>query len=690
MNERIQDLPAGVLLNQSSLLEVERYVSPGVYISERYTVQQLETLIETDLGPFVTRSGTFTTNRLMLSNAATGIGISDISYDGSTTYTVGNSKNLALGSGSVLRSHAAGEAQIQFGSGGNEFWMTTDAGAFGESWVFGEPTYFELGFASSVLHFGSTGTSLQDSTFINFNAPYVKIAQNTIRGSNTTDTLVYFGASGNEFNVSTDNAAYGEGFINLNFADAKIGFGSNYISQTVGSTLIHHGTLIELDSAVNVTGSTVFGSTVTLNANASSAMQPVTLQQMNAALVGLWDDRGNFNASVNAYPSSGGSGTAGAILKGDIWSVSVAGTLPTGQLVEVGDTVRALVDTPGNTQANWAIGQNNIGYTPLSNTLNSAEVFVGNASNIATGVALSGDVTITNTGVVTLVPSINKAITGLWSFAYDKLNIYNAAGTFYHGVRSAASSNVTVTFPDKSLTVAGTNDKLSAFAATTSAELAGVISDETGSGSLVFASAPTLTNPVVGTQSANDNSTKAASTAYVDTAAALKANRTELFASIMLMKAGCFIGAAVTAGTYHMQAQQNATVATGTNSTAPPNIINLAADNYPDRVGFTKRLRIKALRGVNATAPGVNFTVGLHPVTAGGGVTGGVTYNAGAVIAGSTVVFTAPGATSLSQTIGTSFAFPATGLYEIAVVNSGTTAVASGINIVAELEVIYE
>lgn len=57
---------------------------------------------------------------------------------------------------------------------------------------------------------------------------------------------------------------------------------------------------------------------------------------------------------------------------------------------------------------------------------------------------------------------------------------------------------------------------LSQFAATTSAQLAGVISDETGTGNLVFSSAPTLTNPVVGTQSILDNSTKAASTAYVD------------------------------------------------------------------------------------------------------------------------------------------------------------------------------
>ena len=45
------------------------------------------------------------------------------------------------------------------------------------------------------------------------------------------------------------------------------------------------------------------------------------------------------------------------------------------------------------------------------------------------------------------------------------------------------------------MAVTGTN--LSQFAATTSAQLAGVISDETGSGSLVFATSPTLTTPKI-------------------------------------------------------------------------------------------------------------------------------------------------------------------------------------------------
>jgi hypothetical protein len=53
-------------------------------------------------------------------------------------------------------------------------------------------------------------------------------------------------------------------------------------------------------------------------------------------------------------------------------------------------------------------------------------------------------------------------------------------------------------------TMAITGGKLDQFAATTSAELAGVISDETGSGALVFASSPTLVTPVLGTPSSGD------------------------------------------------------------------------------------------------------------------------------------------------------------------------------------------
>lgn len=60
---------------------------------------------------------------------------------------------------------------------------------------------------------------------------------------------------------------------------------------------------------------------------------------------------------------------------------------------------------------------------------------------------------------------------------------------------SGMAAAATITLPTATGNLARTQDKLSVFAATTSSELAGVISDETGSGALVFATAPSFVAP---------------------------------------------------------------------------------------------------------------------------------------------------------------------------------------------------
>ena len=82
------------------------------------------------------------------------------------------------------------------------------------------------------------------------------------------------------------------------------------------------------------------------------------------------------------------------------------------------------------------------------------------------------------------------------------------------GVATATSINGTTIPSTKTLVV--TTDKISALAATTSSELAGVISDETGSGALVFAGSPALTGtPTAPTASLATNTTQIATTAFV-------------------------------------------------------------------------------------------------------------------------------------------------------------------------------
>lgn len=65
-------------------------------------------------------------------------------------------------------------------------------------------------------------------------------------------------------------------------------------------------------------------------------------------------NRGNYNASGNLFPATGGSGSGGAILANDQWFVSVAGTLG-GNYCPVGSSVRALSNAPGQTPGSWSI-----------------------------------------------------------------------------------------------------------------------------------------------------------------------------------------------------------------------------------------------------------------------------------------------------------------------------------------------
>jgi len=109
--------------------------------------------------------------------------------------------------------------------------------------------------------------------------------------------------------------------------------------------------------------------------NAAGTAQTNAEGYADGLVVGLWDDRGTYDPTPGTWPTSAdnGSGVDGAILKGDIWSISTAGTLTGGISVSVGDVIRALVDGPGNTATDWGVTENNLGYV-AENSANKATV----------------------------------------------------------------------------------------------------------------------------------------------------------------------------------------------------------------------------------------------------------------------------------------------------------------------------
>ena len=234
----------------------------------------------------------------------------------------------------------------------------------------------------------------------------------------------------------------------------------------------------------------------------------------DSLVVGLIDDRGSYSASLGVYPTAGGSGTAGAVLKGDLWYISVAGSIA-GIAYNVGDSLRALVDAPAQIVANWATLESNIGYVPYnatnpagytanstdaqlrdrtthtgvqpaaSITESGTQVFVSPAEKTAithanrasldlvagtntgdetaAGIRTKLGVTVlsgSNTGDQTLASlgaegTANKDASGGYAgLTLYRINMKNAANSFTSFMQNANTAARTYTFPDKDGTVA--------------------------------------------------------------------------------------------------------------------------------------------------------------------------------------------------------------------------------------------
>lgn len=189
---------------------------------------------------------------------------------------------------------------------------------------------------------------------------------------------------------------------------------------------------------------------------------------VDGLVVGLLDDRGSYDASTNLFPSTGGSGAGGIILKGDLWFVSVEGVLG-GIQVNIGDSFRALIDTPGQTASNWSVLEGNLGYVPenisnkqdslaidgtgtkyatvdaVNSGLNSKQETLVSGTNIKTinGNSLvgSGDLSIQTINTVKTITSSSLSTQDITGF----LTYLNAVTSFSIGLNETVDYHVTDT-----------------------------------------------------------------------------------------------------------------------------------------------------------------------------------------------------------------------------------------------------
>ena len=280
---------------------------------------------------------------------------------------------------------------------------------------------------------------------------------------------------------------------------------------------------------VDIDSGTIDGTTIGAISPSSGAFTSVNIDniKVDGNSITSTDTNGHINITPNGngsvifgshlIPSNPGINLGSSSNKFNNIYGNISGTV-TGAASEVTLTTTNNNDTYYPTFAASASGDNqlytaNVGsgltYNPNSNTLTTSEfvgALTGNADSVTNGVyttdkisALSSTTSAELAGVIS-----DETGTGKLVFATSPALVTPALGTPTSGVLTNCTGTASGLTAGAVTNGVYTTNNISALASTTSAELAGVISDETGTGNLVFATSPTLVTPLLGTPTSGD------------------------------------------------------------------------------------------------------------------------------------------------------------------------------------------
>ena len=376
--------------------------------------------------------------------------------------------------------------------------VTTDANQVTNTMLAGSISDSKLSTISTagkVANSATTATSVNTASAIVARDSSGNFAAGTITANLTGNVTGNLTGTASSASTATNIAGGAAGQVVYQSASGTTAFvdstgaASGYVLKYNGSsapTWANPASLAAVDVAVradNLTGGN--GTTLLGSLPYQSGTNTTTLLSPNTT-------------TAKQFLTQTGNGTNGAA---PVWASILNADIPSAL---TGKTYNGLTLTAATTGFTIAGGT-------TSRTLTvGADASVSGTNTGDQTISLTGDVSATGgTGTLTTTIGALKVTNGMLAGSIENSKLLNSSITFGSTSQALGSTisniagvtiNSTIIPTSKTLVV--TTDKLSVHAATSSSELAGIISDETGTGALVFANTPTLVTPVLGAATA--------------------------------------------------------------------------------------------------------------------------------------------------------------------------------------------
>jgi hypothetical protein len=457
-----------------------------------------------------------------------------------------------------------------------------------------------------------------------------------------------------------------------------------------GTMAITGGTLAQFASTTSAqlagvisdetgSGVLVFGTSPTFTTGIDAASATMALFDTTATTVNAFGATTTLNLGYDSTAASTTNISTGAVANATTKTVN----LGTGGAAGSTTNVNIGSSSGGTTTVNNnLVVSGNLTVDGTTTTVNSTTISVDDKNIELGSVASPTDVTADGGGI-TLKGATDKTLnwvnaTDAWTssehfaLAAGKTLLVSGSSSGTATITApAAAGTPTLTLPSTTGTFARLEDHLGSFAATTSAQLAGVISDETGSGVLVFGTSPSFTTGI-----------NAASTtmALFDTTA----TTVNAFGDTTTLNLG-----------YDSTAASTTNISTGAVANATTKTVNLGTGgaagsttnvNIGSSVGGTTTINSGTLVGA-ATTQNVFDTVATTINFAGAATTGNFGYDGTA--ASTTNISTGATGTGVVKTVnlGTGGAAGSTTNVNIGSSSGGTTTVNNDLTVTGNLTI---